>query len=253
LYFRGPCEGLYTRIGPWSRPSRMQPRELTRRGQIGHVVILFLFLVSLVGGALLARYNVLAKRSDRRGAMRVAAFVFGLEMLLWCWGASHVPTPVGDGPAHPGYRPSGIHGGPNMGPLSRTRAFREAAMATNAHFLDSGAGRTHPRPAGRHTCSYRDRLGHRHSVTTSGRARIGTKGSGSAPRSAFRRLPFCSVAVISFVLYLNDAISRAMIALFLMFVLRVVVRRDRVAAFLCAAIYSCIDFMDTSRGCGDRQ
>jgi Protein kinase domain len=90
-YWRGRL-AYFEVIGPWSKPDRMQSRELTRRGQMGQMIIVFLFLASLVGGALLARYNVLVKRSDQRGAIRLAGFVFCLEMLVWCFGASHVPT-----------------------------------------------------------------------------------------------------------------------------------------------------------------
>ncbi len=91
-YWRGRL-AYFEVIGPWSKPDRMQSRELTWRGQMGQMVIVFLFLASLVGGALLARHNVLVKkRSDQRGAIRLAGFVFCLEMLVWCFGASHVPT-----------------------------------------------------------------------------------------------------------------------------------------------------------------
>jgi serine/threonine-protein kinase len=90
-YWRGRT-AYFEVIGPWSKPERMQPTELTRRGQVAQLAIVFLFLALLAGGALFARHNVLAKRSDQRGAMRLAGFVFWLEMLLWCLGASHVPT-----------------------------------------------------------------------------------------------------------------------------------------------------------------
>jgi serine/threonine-protein kinase len=61
----------------------------------GDRVFLFafcLFLAILVGAVLLARYNIRQGRGDRRGAFRLAFFVFAVSMLNWLFGASHVPT-----------------------------------------------------------------------------------------------------------------------------------------------------------------
>jgi Protein kinase domain len=79
-------------VGPWSRPPRIQPSE-SRPGSEG--VELFLagvFTVLLVGGALLARRNLRLGRGDRRGAMRVAAFVFVCWMLDWALETRHVAS-----------------------------------------------------------------------------------------------------------------------------------------------------------------
>jgi eukaryotic-like serine/threonine-protein kinase len=46
----------------------------------------------MVVGALLARRNVRLGRGDRRGAFRLAAFVFGALAVAWVFGAHHVPT-----------------------------------------------------------------------------------------------------------------------------------------------------------------
>jgi hypothetical protein len=75
--------------GPWSRSPRMASAELTgaRRD-----IVWFLgpFFALVVGGALIARRNLRLGRSDRRGAMRLAAFVFACSMISWAFGASHV-------------------------------------------------------------------------------------------------------------------------------------------------------------------
>jgi hypothetical protein len=76
----------------WSKPSRAQPPPLTRREGIGQIVSIFAFVAVLTGSVLLARHNVLANRGDRKGALRLAAFVFGLQMLFWIFGGSHVPA-----------------------------------------------------------------------------------------------------------------------------------------------------------------
>ncbi len=78
-------------IEPWSKPGRMQAYQRN----MGERVFLFafcLFLAILVGAVLLARYNIRQGRGDRRGAFRLAFFVFAVSMLGWLFGASHVPT-----------------------------------------------------------------------------------------------------------------------------------------------------------------
>ncbi len=74
--------------GPWSRPPRTtHPAELT--GVSRDFDLLFLGIL-VVGAALIARRNLRLGRSDRRGAMRLAAFTFAGSMLSWAFLASHV-------------------------------------------------------------------------------------------------------------------------------------------------------------------
>jgi serine/threonine protein kinase len=78
-------------IEPWNKPWRMQAYQRN----MGERVFLFafcLFLAILIGAVLLARYNIRQGRGDRRGALRLALFVFAVSMLNWLFGASHVPT-----------------------------------------------------------------------------------------------------------------------------------------------------------------
>jgi Protein kinase domain/zinc-ribbon domain len=76
--------------GPWSRPPRMaRPAELTQMGR--DFPLLFLGVL-VVGGALIARRNLRLNRSDRRGATRLAAFVFVCSMLTWAFLTSHVAS-----------------------------------------------------------------------------------------------------------------------------------------------------------------
>jgi serine/threonine-protein kinase len=78
-------------IEPWNKPWRMQANQRNA----GDRVFLFafcLFLAILLGAVLLARYNIRQGRGDRRGAFRLALFVFAVSMLSWLFGASHVPT-----------------------------------------------------------------------------------------------------------------------------------------------------------------
>jgi len=51
-----------------------------------------LLLGVVVGGTVVARRNLRLGRGDRRGALRVASFVFFLSVLAWVLQAHHVPT-----------------------------------------------------------------------------------------------------------------------------------------------------------------
>src|SRR6266540_3511750 len=77
-------------VGPWSRPPRMaRPAELMG---LGRDFPLLLLGILVVGGALIARRNLRLGRSDRRGAMRLAAFVFACSMMTWAFLTSHVAS-----------------------------------------------------------------------------------------------------------------------------------------------------------------
>ncbi len=79
-------------IGPWTRPERAQPYEPTTSERTAAVIGIVLLLSMLIGGALLARRNLQAGRSDRRGASRLAAVVFAALGVAWLFGAHHVPS-----------------------------------------------------------------------------------------------------------------------------------------------------------------
>jgi len=77
-------------IGPWTRPERMQDYQPTAGERAFLVILIVLFLSVLAVGALLARRNLRLGRSDRRGASRLAAFVFAAWAVAWFFGAHHV-------------------------------------------------------------------------------------------------------------------------------------------------------------------
>jgi hypothetical protein len=79
-------------IGPWTRPGRMQPYRTNAVERAGFVVFIILLVSLLVVGALLARKNLRLGRGDRRGASRLAAFVFAAWAVGWFFGAHHVPN-----------------------------------------------------------------------------------------------------------------------------------------------------------------
>jgi hypothetical protein len=77
-------------IGPWTRPDRMQPYQPTVGERVFLVILAVLLVASVVGGALLARRNLHLGRGDRRGAARLAAFVFAAWVVAVFFGAHHI-------------------------------------------------------------------------------------------------------------------------------------------------------------------
>ena len=76
-------------IGPWSKPARMQPSHWTTGDGFAWGAVICLLILA----AFLAWRNLRLQRADTRGAARLAGFIFVLNVLLWLFGASHVPTP----------------------------------------------------------------------------------------------------------------------------------------------------------------
>ncbi len=79
-------------IGPWTQPQRVQTFQATAGFQTFEVMGIVLLVSLLAGAAWLARRNLRAGRSDRRGAARLAAVVFAAAPVEWLFGAHHVPS-----------------------------------------------------------------------------------------------------------------------------------------------------------------
>jgi hypothetical protein len=75
-------------IGPWSKPERLESAHLPAGVGFGAGMVLALCVLAF----LLAWRNVRGRRGDIRGAGRLAAFVFGVEMLEWLCMTHHVST-----------------------------------------------------------------------------------------------------------------------------------------------------------------
>jgi hypothetical protein len=77
-------------IGPWTEPERMRvPRRLSGE-HAAYVILIVLFIALLAGGALLVWRNLRLGRGDRKGAFRLALFVFALVAGSWLLGEHHV-------------------------------------------------------------------------------------------------------------------------------------------------------------------
>jgi serine/threonine-protein kinase len=79
-------------IGPWSRPAQMQEAPAGRLERTIQIFFLVLNLMVLTASILLARYNLRQGRGDSKGAIRLALFVFSAFMVSWVLRTSHVPT-----------------------------------------------------------------------------------------------------------------------------------------------------------------
>ncbi|HEV2802718.1 MAG TPA: serine/threonine-protein kinase [Pyrinomonadaceae bacterium] len=79
-------------IGAWRAPARQTPFEESTAERTFFAFLLFFYFGALVLAALLAWRNLRLGRGDRRGAFRLALFVFVLRMIHWLFSAHHVPT-----------------------------------------------------------------------------------------------------------------------------------------------------------------
>jgi hypothetical protein len=79
-------------VYPWTRPPRTGSTMLTATERAALVPIIFILAATIVGAAVFAQRNVRAGRGDRRGALRLSAFVFAAMFVSWFFGESHVAT-----------------------------------------------------------------------------------------------------------------------------------------------------------------
>ena len=78
--------------GPWSRLYHAQPSRESGRVRAFQVFFLASFILFGLVAALLARRNLKFGRGDRKGAFRLAVYIFVVIGLGWVLGANHVPT-----------------------------------------------------------------------------------------------------------------------------------------------------------------
>ena len=78
-------------IFPWDRPLRQEEQHATGGERLATILLFLVFLGVLIGAALLGRRNLRLGRCDKRGAFRLAIFVFCVSALGSLIGAHHVP------------------------------------------------------------------------------------------------------------------------------------------------------------------
>ncbi len=79
-------------IGPWTRPARMERFQRSMGERVAQFLLLSMAVAMLIGASLMARYNWIRGRGDRRGATRLAAAGFGITVTIWILGGTHAPT-----------------------------------------------------------------------------------------------------------------------------------------------------------------
>jgi len=79
-------------IEPWDRPPAPQGSAESARERALVVLLLCVFFTTMVGGALLAWRNLRLGRGDRKGATRLAAFLFVVFLISWLFTAHHAAT-----------------------------------------------------------------------------------------------------------------------------------------------------------------
>ena len=90
---RGKPVGFHV-MGPWTQPWRNTGPEGSILESPVFLLQITLLLAILVGAPLLARQNLLRRRGDRSGALRLAVFLFVVQMALWLC-RSHVIVSLG--------------------------------------------------------------------------------------------------------------------------------------------------------------
>ena len=74
-------------IWPWTKPSRTPEEE-----GLASTVQLIIVVLVLIAAAMVARYNWRAKRSDSRSAVRIGLYCAGTSLLTWILSAHHVAS-----------------------------------------------------------------------------------------------------------------------------------------------------------------
>ena len=89
--FRG--RPVYFRIvGPWSRPERMKPVQVTTGQKFTQNFFVAFVLAALVGALAFARRNLKLGKGDKAGAFKVAGAFVVVHLLVWVVWAHHVGT-----------------------------------------------------------------------------------------------------------------------------------------------------------------
>ena len=70
-------------LGAWNTPGRMPPRGENLRADATPLIVAVVVLIVVGAAAFLARRNLRRSRGDRRNAFRLAAFIFLAQMTLW--------------------------------------------------------------------------------------------------------------------------------------------------------------------------
>jgi serine/threonine-protein kinase len=79
-------------VWPWTTPTRQEETEKPPAQRVGDMILLALFVTVLIAGVLIARRNVRVGRGDRRGALRLATFTGAASLASWAIGGTHLSS-----------------------------------------------------------------------------------------------------------------------------------------------------------------
>jgi hypothetical protein len=79
-------------IYPWTSPERSTPYAPSLGQKIWVITICLIFFAILVGGVLIARHNLRLGRVDGRGAFRLGSFILVVFLMMWALRAHHVAS-----------------------------------------------------------------------------------------------------------------------------------------------------------------
>ena len=79
-------------IYPWTKPRRQEEAQFTGREWAAVISLGSVLAAVLIGALLLARRNLRLGRGDRRGAFKLAFFVFSVTLVSMFLAADHVPS-----------------------------------------------------------------------------------------------------------------------------------------------------------------
>jgi serine/threonine-protein kinase len=80
-------------IYPWTKPLRQEETGFSQRTWAAVILLSTVCAAILIGAILLARRNLRLGRGDRKGAFKLAFFVFAIILFGMFFGADHVPSP----------------------------------------------------------------------------------------------------------------------------------------------------------------
>jgi hypothetical protein len=93
--FRGKLIYFET-VYAWDQLTRQEQTAESASDRLLTFILIAVYIVALLGSALLARRNLRLGRGDRRGASHVALVYFTVKMLVWLFAEHHSGSPEGE-------------------------------------------------------------------------------------------------------------------------------------------------------------
>ena len=78
---------FFSLIGDWTKPSRMDTSDTSFAKKVANIVLSVVAVLLLLVAILIARRNYMRGKADVQGALRLGIVIFSLEMVLWLFQA----------------------------------------------------------------------------------------------------------------------------------------------------------------------